>query len=87
MHLPAHLAEEIVARHLYSPSMLCVLSLQDWLSMNGELRSPNAREERINLPSDPFNHWQWRMHLTIEALMKADQFNTKLRTMISRSKR
>ena len=86
-HLPAHLAEEIVARHLYSPSMLCVLSLQDWLSMNGELRRPNAREERINLPSDPFNHWQWRMHLTIEALMKADQFNTKLKTMISRSKR
>ena len=86
-HLPAHLAEEIVARHLYSPSMLCVLSLQDWLSMNGELRRPNAREERINLPSDPFNHWQWRMHLTIETLMKADQFNTKLKTMISRSKR
>ena len=86
-HLPAHLAEEIVARHLYSPSMLCVLSLQDWLSMNGELRRPNAREERINLPSDPFNHWQWRMHLTIEALMKAEQFNTKLKTMISRSKR
>ena len=86
-HLPAHLAEEIVARHLYSPSMLCVLSLQDWLSMNGELRRPNAREERINMPSDPFNHWQWRMHLTIETLMKADQFNTKLKTMISRSKR
>ena len=36
--LPAHLAEEIIARHLYSPSMLCILSLQDWLAMDHELR-------------------------------------------------
>ena len=38
-HLPAHLAEEIIARHLYCPSMLCILSLQDWLAMDTELRS------------------------------------------------
>jgi 4-alpha-glucanotransferase len=32
--LPAHLAEEIIARHLYCPSMLCILQLQDWLAMD-----------------------------------------------------
>ena len=85
--LPAHLAEEIVARHLYSPSMLCVLSLQDWLAMDTELRSKNPRQERINTPGDPFNRWQWRMHLTIDQLMHADRFNQKVRTMIVRSKR
>ena len=85
--LPAHLAEEIIARHVYSPSMLCILSLQDWLSMDQELRSKNPREERINTPSDPFNRWQWRMHLTIEQLLQADRYNQKLRTMITRSKR
>ena len=86
-HLPAHLAEEIIARHLYSPSMLCLLSLQDWLAMDGELRSKNPREERINVPSDAYNRWKYRMHLTIEELLAADKYNNKVRTMITRSKR
>jgi len=86
-HLPAHLAEEIIARHLYCPSMLCLLSIQDWLAMDGELRSKNPREERINVPSDAYNHWKYRMHLTIEELLKADKYINKVRTMIVRSKR
>ena len=86
-HLPAHLAEEIIARHLYCPSMLCILSLQDWLAMDSELRAKNPRYERINTPADPYNRWQWRMHLTIEQLMEAERFNKKLHTMITRSKR
>ena len=86
-HLPAHLAEEIIARHLYCPSMLCLLSLQDWLAMDSELRRKNPREERINVPSDSFNRWQYRMHLTIEQLLKAERYNNKVRTMVTRSKR
>ena len=86
-HLPAHLAEEMIARHLYCPSMFCLLSLQDWLAMDSELRGKNPREERINVPSDPYNHWKYRMHLTIEDLLKADKYNNKVRTMITRSKR
>ena len=85
--LPAHLAEEIIARHLYCPSMLCMLSIQDWLAMDGELRSKNPREERINVPSDPYNHWKYRMHISIEDLLKADKYNNKVKTMIQRSKR
>jgi len=86
-HLPAHLAEEIIARHLYCPSMLCVLALQDWLAMDGELRAKNVRDERINTPGNPYNRWQWRMHLTIDELLRADRFNAKLQTMVTRSKR
>ena len=85
--LPAHLAEEIIARHLYCPSMLCILSLQDWLAMDGELRRKNPQEERINTPSDPYNRWQYRMHLTIEQLLEATKYNNKVRMMIQRSKR
>ena len=85
--LPAHLAEEIIGRHLYCPSMLCLLSLQDWLAMDGELRGKNPRDERINVPSDPYNRWKYRMHITIEELLKADKYNNKVKTMIQRSKR
>ena len=86
-HLPAHLAEEIIARHLYCPSMLCILSLQDWLSMDTELRSKHPRAERINVPNDPYNHWKYRMHLPLEDLIAASNYNNKVRTMIQRSKR
>ena len=85
--LPAHLAEEIIGRHLYCPSMLCLLSLQDWLAMDGELRGKNPRDERVNVPSDPYNRWKYRMHITIEELLKADKYNNKVKTMIQRSKR
>ena len=85
--LPAHLAEEIIARHLYCPSMLCMLSLQDWLAMDSELRSKHPQEDRINTPSDPYCRWQYRMHLTIEQLLAATKYNNKVRTMITRSRR
>ena len=85
-HLPAHIAEEIIARHLYSPSMLCLLSIQDWLSMsNIKLGEPYT--ERINVPSDSYNQWKYRMGITIEQLMKEEQFCTKIKTMIERSRR
>ena len=86
-HLPAHLAEEIIARHLYSPSMMCILSLQDWLAMDSELWNKNPREERINIPGSDYHRWQWRMHLNIEELLKAEKYNKKIKMMVSRSKR
>jgi 4-alpha-glucanotransferase len=86
-YLPAHLAEEIIARHLYCPSMLCILSLQDWLAMDTELRSKHPRDERINVPSDPYNHWKYRMHIPLEDIIAASKYNNKVRTMIQRSKR
>jgi 4-alpha-glucanotransferase len=85
--LPASLAEEIIARHLYSPSMLCMLSFQDWTSMNSELRSKKLHAERINVPSDPYNYWCYRMHITIENLLTQDKFNNKLKQMIKLSHR
>jgi 4-alpha-glucanotransferase len=67
--------------------MLCLLTLQDWLSMDGELRSKSVREERVNVPGDPYNRWQWRMHLTLEQLLAAERYNNKVKTMVQRSRR
>lgn len=86
-HLTTVLAEEIIARHLYCPSMLCVMPLQDWTAMDASLQSKSVRQERINVPGDYFNRWQYRMTVTIEELSHADMFNRKLKTMITRSKR
>ena len=50
--LPGWLARDIIARHLASPSMLCILSVQDWLAIDERLRLPDADAERINIPAN-----------------------------------
>ena len=81
------LCEEIIAHHLNSPSMLCLISLQDWLSIDERLRNPNLEEERINVPANPKNYWRYRMHLPISELKQAKAFNERLQLLISRSER
>ena len=85
--LPGWLAKDIVSRHLTSPSMLCLLSLQDWLSIDEKLRLPDADAERINIPANPRHYWRYRMHMTIEQLMHADEFNETVKTLITQSGR
>ena len=75
-------AEEIVSRHLESPSMLCLLSLQDWLAIDEQVRYPDPDAERINVPANPRHYWQWRMHLTIEQLMANTALNEKIRGLV-----
>ena len=84
-HLPPMIAEEIVARHLYCPSMLCMMSLQDWMAMDYNLSNEDVFSLRINAPYDAFNKWKYRMKPTVDELINADQFNNKIKTMITRS--
>ena len=85
--IPGWLCEEVVARHLYSPSMLCLISWQDWMAIDERLRYPDVDFERINVPSNPRNYWHYRMHLTIEELMGCDDLNRKIRMLITHSGR
>ena len=85
--LPDWLAKDIVSRHLTSPSMLCLISFQDWLSINEKLRLPDANAERINIPANPRHYWRYRMHLTIEQLLAADELNEEISTLIIQSGR
>ncbi|MFI3278254.1 MAG: 4-alpha-glucanotransferase [Rikenellaceae bacterium] len=79
--LTPELAQLIVERHIASPSMWCILPLQDWLAMSGELRSDNAESERINIPANPRHYWRYRMHLTLERLLESVDYNQKLKSL------
>ena len=81
--MPSWLARDIVARHLASPSMLCLLSFQDWMAISEEMRLPDAQAERINIPANPRHYWRYRMHLTIEQLVASTAFNEDMRGMIT----
>ena len=79
--------EEVVRAHLSGNSILSILSFQDWMSVDGQLRHPHAAEERINVPANPRHYWRYRMHLTLEQLLTAEGLNEKIRQMIADSGR
>lgn len=80
--LPGWLARDIVSRQLASPSMLCVLSIQDWLAMDERIRLDDADAERINIPANPRHYWRYRMHINIENLMADKSFTENIRNLI-----
>lgn len=85
--LPGWLASDIISRHLTSPSMLCILSIQDWLATDEALCLPDADAERINIPANPKHYWRYRMHLNIEDLAADKRFVQNITEMISQSGR
>ncbi len=79
--------EQILFNHLTAPSMLAIIPLQDWLSIDGNIRRKNCEEERINIPSNPRHYWRYRMHICLEELLQAEELNEKIRFLIEQSKR
>ena len=85
--LPGWLARDIIARHLASPSMLCILSVQDWLAIDERLRLPDADAERINIPANPKHYWRYRMHLSLEELAASKEFMENITELIAQGGR
>ena len=85
--MPGWLARDLIFRHLACPSMLCILTLQDWLATDENLRLADANAERINIPSNPRHYWRYRMHLNLEDLIANDDFNYSLEGLIKETSR
>jgi 4-alpha-glucanotransferase len=85
--LPGWLAKDIVSRHLTSPSMLCILSLQDWLAIDENIRLEDANAERINIPANPRHYWRYRMHLNIEDMMENKELVSTIKELVYESGR
>lgn len=81
------ICDKIVDLQLKSPSMLCILPLQDWLSTDGALRRQNPTDEQINEPANPRHYWRYRMHISVEELLNQDSFNSMIARKIQESDR
>jgi 4-alpha-glucanotransferase len=57
------------------------------LGMSEKLRRQNPNDERINVPAIPKYYWRYRMHLTLEELLKQHEFNDELRGYVINSGR
>ncbi len=81
------ICEQIINNHLHAPSMLTIIPLQDWLSIDEKLRRKDVDAERINIPANPRHYWRYRMHLNIEDLVKATGLNQRIQSLIRQSGR
>ncbi|MFN8251731.1 MAG: 4-alpha-glucanotransferase [Ferruginibacter sp.] len=83
----AWINKEIVLEHLYSPAMWSILQLQDWMGCDEKIRRADPNEERINIPANPNHYWRYRMHITLEELLKEDAFNSAVKGYVEASGR
>jgi 4-alpha-glucanotransferase len=67
--------------------MWSIFQLQDILGMSETLRREDPAEERINNPANPCHYWNYRMHLSLEQLLKEKEFNAELHDYIENSGR
>jgi 4-alpha-glucanotransferase len=79
--------QEIVRQHLESPAMWGIFQLQDLLGTDGALRRADAAAERINVPATSNHYWRYRMHLSLEALVRAEGFNRLVKSLVRESGR
>ncbi len=78
------LCREILELHLQSSSLWVIIPWQDWIAIDGELRYPDPYAERINIPANPKHYWRYRMHISLDDLLKENRFNTVMREMTLR---
>lgn len=76
--LEPELAEMIMKQHLYNNAMLAIFPIQEFFAINPELRNNQIEHERINNPAIFPYYWRYRMHLNLNELNKAKQFNQKI---------
>ena len=67
--------------------MLAIIPLQDWLAVDSALRAADIDGERINIPADAQHYWRYRMHLTLEQLLKEEGFRGRISAMVKGSGR
>ncbi len=83
----ADIAAQILSNHLKTRSMLVILPLQDWMAIDDRIKNPHIENERINVPSNPHHYWRYRMHITLEQLLQADEFIQKVMALINNADR
>jgi 4-alpha-glucanotransferase len=79
---PGEIVKAILLQHLASPAMWSIFQLQDLFGADERLRRDDIDAERINVPANPRNYWNYRMHLSLETLLKSDAFNSDLRSCL-----
>ncbi|KAK3030340.1 hypothetical protein RJ639_038973 [Escallonia herrerae] len=77
----------ILRQHVEAPSMWAIFPLQDLLALKEEYTARPATEETINDPTNPKHYWRFRVHVTMELLLKDKELKTTIKDLIRGSGR
>ncbi|KDP35768.1 hypothetical protein JCGZ_10848 [Jatropha curcas] len=81
------IADFIIRQHVEAPSMWAIFPLQDLLALKEEYMTRPATEETINDPTNPKHYWRYRVHVTLESLMKDKALNMSIKALVRGSGR
>lgn len=81
------ISRAVVLQHLHSPAQWSIFQLQDILGMSDQFRRENPHDERINVPANPRHYWRYRVHLTMEELIKEKEFNEEMKEYVAHAGR
>lgn len=81
------IVKQILQLHLRSNAMWVIVPIQDWFATDEAMSNPDLDAERINKPDDPHNVWKYRMHVSLEDVLRNSDFNQQIRAMIAKSGR
>lgn len=81
------IAHFILRQHVEAPSMWAIFPLQDLLALKEEYTTRPAKEETINDPTNPKHYWRYRVHVTMEALIKDNELISTIKDLVRSSGR
>ncbi|KAK1292418.1 4-alpha-glucanotransferase DPE2 [Acorus calamus] len=77
----------ILQQHFEAPSMWAIFPLQDLLALKEEYTSRAASEETINDPTNPKHYWRYRVHVTLETLLRDTELMLAIKDLVKSSGR
>lgn len=83
----AEICEQIIKEHLASPALFSIFLMQDLLATNAALRKEDPHSERINIPANPNHYWNYRMHVSLEEIMKETPWLKHLKQLVKNNYR
>lgn len=78
----AYVSRAVLNQQLHSSSMLAVFPIQDWMGLNADLSAISPHDQKINEPANPLHYWRFRMHVSLEDLLKNDNFNSEVKGLV-----
>ncbi|TXF76322.1 4-alpha-glucanotransferase [Chryseobacterium sp.] len=85
--LHPEIAGMIMTQHLYSDAMLAIFPVQEFYATDEKLTRPDMDAERINDPQVFPHYWRYRMHVSLEEMLKRKEFNHKIAGWVEDSNR
>ncbi|PZP49776.1 MAG: hypothetical protein DI598_07065 [Pseudopedobacter saltans] len=82
-----YIVSQVVFNHLQSPALWSVFLIQDILAMDNTTANPLLEEDIINRPEVAHFYWRYRMHLSVEKLLKEERLNGKIKNLLQLSSR